>query len=182
MPVIRITSLPFASDPDIPASIRGVSATLATLFDIDEQHITITWDFLQPGHYSSGGETADYQSPNSHPLIVKILVPDFNPPENIEKILLSVAEVLAKSVKVSQGNIFIHLETAHSGSVFDDGIIARWPAAREDNQMTDQPKRSGEDRRDDEDRRSANDPNASPEERRSGMERRSGEDRRKDEE
>ncbi len=130
MPIIRITSLPFDPEPDIPAAIQTVSATLASLFDIDEQFIFISWSFLLPGHYSSGGVIADSQPPNSHPVMVNILVPDFNPPENIEKIILSVAEVLAKSVKVSQENIFIHLQTARSGTVFDNGDIVEWPAAQ----------------------------------------------------
>lgn len=130
MPIIRITSLPFEPEADIPAAIRTVSATLASLFDIDEQHISISWNYLSPGHYSTGGILADTQPQQSHPLMVEILVPDFNPPENIRNIILSVAEVLAKSVKVSQDNIFIHLQTARSGAVFDNGDIVEWPAAQ----------------------------------------------------
>ncbi|NIQ97670.1 MAG: hypothetical protein GWN87_28475, partial [Desulfuromonadales bacterium] len=136
MPVIRITSLPFEHEAEIPAAIQKISATLASLFDIDEQHISISWHYLSPGHYCCGGEVADLQSADTHPLAVDILIPDFNPADVIEEILLAVAEVLAKSVNVSHDNIFIHLRTARSGTIFDSGMIAEWPAATKGEPMT----------------------------------------------
>ena len=178
MPVIRITSLPPDDSLEIPTVLADLSQALAETFDIDIRHIAITWQLLPAGHYADGGITTDRQPESTHPLRVDVLIPDFNPPENIEKILLLLGEELANSVKVAQENIFIHLRTAQSGTIYDGGAIVEWPAAREDKQMTDRTERSGQERRTDDDRRQANDPNSSPEERRSGTERRSGEDRR----
>ena len=72
------------------------------------------------------GKTCTQQPGNSHPVLVDLLSPDFNSPEQIENMLRVVAASIAKRAQVSLNNIFINHRRAHSGMVFDAGEVVRW--------------------------------------------------------
>jgi hypothetical protein len=88
--------------------------------------VTVTWKYLPAWHYAAAGWTLPNQPKDSHPLLVDLFVPDFNPPEAIEKMLKSIAASIAKRVGIPEKTIFIHTRLARSGQVFDAGKIVRW--------------------------------------------------------
>ena len=126
MPLISIKSLPLVECGDMEDLLAGMSQELADATGIDRRHITMTWEYLRPRHYSEGGETRDRQPEDSHPILVSVLAPDFHRPEKVEAMMKCVATGIAARVPVNRENVFVHFAEAHSGKVFDGGKIVRW--------------------------------------------------------
>lgn len=126
MPFIYIKSLPFEKPIDVSVIIVGISNDFAKTVGVEVEHITVTWEFMQPGHYASAGRTSLYQPDDSHPVLVDLLAPDFNTQSQIETMLLATADSISKRTQVSRQNIFINYRQAHSAMVYDAGEIVRW--------------------------------------------------------
>ena len=126
MPFLHIRSLPVGGDFDTAEAVRAISAEFARAAAVDEQHVSVTWQTLEPGHYASAGETATAQPAGSHPVLVELLAPDSNSDERIEQMLQVAAGAVAAQAGVDPGNVFAHFSPAHSGKVFDDGELVRW--------------------------------------------------------
>lgn len=126
MPFIHIKSLPLTRPLDVPVAIQAISTDFSERTGIALQHIHVTWEFYQPGHYAKGGDTAEFQPEADFPIIVDLLSPDFNDPQKIERMLGAAAESIAKRAGFPLDNIFINHRQAHSGMVFDEGDIVRW--------------------------------------------------------
>lgn len=126
MPYLHIRSLPIAGAFDPAAALRAISADFARAVEIDEQHVTVTWETFDEHHYADGGKTAPAQRVASHAVLVSLLAPDFNSPERIETMLRSAAAAVAHQAGVSLENVFVHFRPARSGEVFDGGDVVRW--------------------------------------------------------
>ena len=85
MPIIQIKSLPFEQDFDSKKAIIDISGEFASALNIDIKHITVTWEFFQPDSYALAGKTLSLQAPDSHPVLVNLLVPDFNSSDRVKK-------------------------------------------------------------------------------------------------
>lgn len=130
MPLIRITSLPQPSPLAIDAVLEKLCLEFATTTGIAPAHVSATWRLLEPGHYAVGGRAAREQPDDSHPLLVDLLVPDFNKPAMIESMLETIVFCLARDTGVRRDNIFIHCSLAASGCVFDQGEVVTWESVK----------------------------------------------------
>ncbi|MCG7872727.1 MAG: hypothetical protein N0C88_07235 [Candidatus Thiodiazotropha lotti] len=126
MPFIHIKSLPFEQQRNISRILQRVTEDFSTVSGIDKQHITVTWDILSAGHYAVAGEVADFQPESGHPLLVELLLPDFNSSEAIAEYIKAVAESLSRHTQVPINNLFINCRLARSGQVFDAGEMVYW--------------------------------------------------------
>jgi hypothetical protein len=126
MPFIHIKSLPFDKSFDVGPVIEGLTKDFADGTGIGLEHVTAIWEFLPSGHYAAAGRAAFHQPPDSHPILIDILAPDFNSAEDVERMLATVASSISERAEVSITNIFINHRQAHTGMVFDAGKIVRW--------------------------------------------------------
>jgi hypothetical protein len=126
MPFIHVKSLPFAEERNIPVILEGLCADFADKTGIDLKYVTATWEFYAPGHYAVAGRSADTQPEGSHPVLVDLLLPDFNEKAAIEGYLHAAADSVAAHAEVAKDNIFVNARLARSGHVFDVGEIVRW--------------------------------------------------------
>ena len=126
MPFIHIKSLPFDESLDVSAVLENLNKDFAEETGIDVQHVSSTWEFFPSGHYAVGEKSANHHTQDSHPVLIDLLVPDFNSAEHIETMLSSIASSLAKHSNIRRDNIFINARTAQSGMVFDRGEVVRW--------------------------------------------------------
>lgn len=126
MPFIHVKSLPFDRTFNVTTILERLTEDFAKGTGIGLEHVTATWEFLPAGHYAVAGKSASHQTVSSHPVLVDLLSPDFNPPETIEKMLEVIASSISQQAEIPVGNIFINHRQAHSGMVFDAGAIARW--------------------------------------------------------
>ena len=126
MPFIQVKSLPLNEPRDVGAVLEGLTRDFAESTGINLEHVTATWEFLPEGHYAVAGSAALHQPQASHPVLVELVAPDFNSPEDVETMLESVALCISKRAKVQMGNIFIRYAGVGSGTVFDGGEVVPW--------------------------------------------------------
>lgn len=126
MPFVHVRSLPFEIPIDISTVVEKISRDLAAVTGIGLEHITATWTFFAPGRYAAAGKCVSHQPMDSHPVLVDLLAPDFNPPETVENILKSVAFSICEHTDIPVQNIFINYQQARSGMVFDAGQVMKW--------------------------------------------------------
>jgi len=126
MPFIHVKSLPIDPPMKISALVEGLTKDFAKGTGIGLEHVTATWEFLQPEQYAVAGGTTSKQPQASHPVLVDLLSPDFNQAAQVEKMLRTVAASISKRAKVPITNIFINHRQAQSGMVFDAGEVVRW--------------------------------------------------------
>ena len=123
MPVIQVKALPQDPPLDLAEVLPKISADFAAYAGVAEQFVSLTWTWLQPGHYLCAGQPAQTQPATSHPLLVELLVPDFHRPDQSSRLLRVLAGVLAEHTGVAVRNIFIELRLARAGQAFDDGGV-----------------------------------------------------------
>lgn len=126
MPIIRIESLPQEPDLSIPMTCKSISRRFSELSDINEEYISVVWKTILPEHYSEGGITVESQPNNSHPALVSLLVPSIHSKENHNNLINALAQAISESTTIKMDNIFIHLQIAESGTVFDNCEIQHW--------------------------------------------------------
>mgnify|MGYP000197401164 CR=1 FL=1 len=126
MPFIHVKSLPFEQTIEMSTLVQGLTKDFAKDTGIGLEHVTATWELLAPGHYAVAGKTFAKQPATSHPVLVDLLSPDFNSPEEIENMLRVIAARISKRALIPLNNIFINHRQAHSARVFDAGEIVRW--------------------------------------------------------
>lgn len=126
MPFIQVRSLPFEPPLSMGGVVEGLTTDFANGTGVSIEHVTATWEFMKPGHYAVAGQAASFQSTETHPVLVDLLVPDFNGEAVIEKMLLAVASSIEKRTGVPASNVFINCRTAASGQVFDAGKVEHW--------------------------------------------------------
>ncbi|MCG7897104.1 MAG: hypothetical protein JAY99_17570 [Candidatus Thiodiazotropha lotti] len=126
MPFIHIKSLPFEQPRDISEILQRITEDFSNVSGIDKQHITVTWDLLSAGHYAVAGEVSEFQPESAHPLLVEMLLPDFNSREAIGEYIKAVAESLSRHAQIPINNLFVNCHLARSGQVFDAGEMVHW--------------------------------------------------------
>lgn len=126
MPFIHVKSLPLKSSLKMNDVVEGLTRDFAQGTGIGLEHVTATWEFLPSAHYAVAGKSALHQPKDSHPILVDLLVPDFNSSDDVEKMLPLIASSISRQTSVPFNNIFINCRQAASGFVLDTGKIIRW--------------------------------------------------------
>ncbi len=126
MPFIHIKSLPFESPLDVPAVITGIARDFAKENEIPLEHVHVTWDYFEPGHFAKGESAPEFQPESPHSVLVDLLTPDFNAPDMIGTMLRTLAQSLSGRTGIPLHKIFINHRQAFSGMVFDDGNVVEW--------------------------------------------------------
>ena len=125
MPIIKVTSLPFENQDSAAWPVQ-VCEHFARSTEIPLKHVSVTWQLLPGGHYASAGTRAQYQPQDSHPIIVEIMLPDFYALDRVEKIIKAAVEAISFASRMAKTNVFVQVNRARSGAVFDEGRIVRW--------------------------------------------------------
>jgi len=106
--------------------VEHIARSFSDSNDIDLKYVTVTWNFLPSNHYAYGGHTVEFQTRDTHPLLVDLLIPDFHPDERSAELMKSLAEIIASTTAIPRTNIFITTQRARSGMVYDQGRIVQW--------------------------------------------------------
>lgn len=126
MPFIKIKSMEPTQAVDIGDVVVSIGSDFSSDLGIDIEHITVTWEYFSANHYAVAGKVVKKQPKASHPILVDMLVPDFNDAGKIQRMLESVASSISAHTSIPKTNIFINLSLAHSGQVYFGGDIVEW--------------------------------------------------------
>jgi phenylpyruvate tautomerase PptA (4-oxalocrotonate tautomerase family) len=124
MPIVRIKALPQA-DVDITAVVTAVAVELAEVLGEAPEGTWATWETIASGHYAEGQVAPTIQPSATHPPLVSVLAFEGRPAELIEHMLMCVADVLVRELRLEPGNVFVTYDEARSGRVYDGGRIVK---------------------------------------------------------
>jgi hypothetical protein len=123
MPVICVKSLPLNKPMTIGSVLKKLNNEVAAAIDYDPSHIWSYWQFIERHMYAAGDSIAAVIQKETHSPIVEVIGFEGKSQELIEKMLKTIADVLAEGLTIERSNIFITYFEAKSGSVFDGGEI-----------------------------------------------------------
>jgi hypothetical protein len=106
--------------------VEHIARSFSDANDIDLKYVTVTWNFLPENQYAFAGHTVEFQTRDSHPLLVDLIIPGFHSEDRIEKLMKSLAYVISSATGIGMTNIFIHTQRARSGMVYDQGDVVKW--------------------------------------------------------
>ena len=126
MPFVHIKSLPFENKSHVAATLRQISRQLADTNNIDQRHITVTWEYYESQHYLGSGAAGARFDPQHHQIIVDLMVPDFNNAASVETMMHTIATTVMQAMDLPENCIFIRCQLVPSGHVMEGGHIVQW--------------------------------------------------------
>ena len=123
MPVVSVQSLPL--EQDISVALPLLCESFSKAMDIDIHHVSVSWQFIQPGHYCVAGKCEAVHSPG-FTLKVQLLTPNLYRLPAIERMLCFLANEVSTLAGIEVADVFVYHQEIASGHVFDEGKILHW--------------------------------------------------------
>lgn len=130
MPVIQIQSLPFEAETELGEITEKIAQDFSEIAGFTPSHVTVTWSFFPAGGVAYNGQSAQFQSLESHPVQVEVITPDFYTDKRLGEVLSVVATCISKHSGVLTSNLFISHRPVASGGVFERGEVVRWDISK----------------------------------------------------
>ncbi|HEU0337126.1 MAG TPA: hypothetical protein VFR43_11260 [Gaiellaceae bacterium] len=124
MPVIEVSALPQRDEADTAAAAAAVTEAAAALLGEEPRGTWVVWRTIEPGLYAEGDLAPAVQPPATHPPLVEVVAYEERPPELVERILVAVAETLARELRLERGNVFVRWVEATAGRLHTGGRVA----------------------------------------------------------
>jgi len=121
VPVIQVEGLPQAPGADVERALGTVCEEVAALLGEEPSSTWATWRTLE--HYAEGRESPAVQPASTHPPLVRVIAFEGRAPEQVAEILRLVAAVLARELRLEEGNVFAAYEEAHPGRLYTGGDV-----------------------------------------------------------
>jgi phenylpyruvate tautomerase PptA (4-oxalocrotonate tautomerase family) len=121
VPVIKVEALPQALGVDVEQALAELCAEVAAVLDEEPRGTWATWRTLE--HYLEGGEGPEAQPASTHPPLVRVIAFEGRPAELVAEVLRCVANVLARELRLEEGNVFVLYEEAHRGRLYTGGDV-----------------------------------------------------------
>jgi phenylpyruvate tautomerase PptA (4-oxalocrotonate tautomerase family) len=123
--VIRISALPQPGSVEPERALAAVTHALADLLGEQPSGSWATWAEIPPGRYAEGGDAPALQPAATHPPLVDVIAVEGRPPEVVERMLTTVAEVLERELGLERGNVFVRYVEATSGHLYTGGSVVQ---------------------------------------------------------
>lgn len=122
MPVVEIRALP-QGDVDLETVLAAVTRELAGFLGEEASGTWATWEELPPGRYSEGGDAPAAQPRSTHPPLVRVTAFEGRAPNVVAGMLRTVAETLARELRLETGNVFVRYQEQMPGRLFTGGSV-----------------------------------------------------------
>jgi phenylpyruvate tautomerase PptA (4-oxalocrotonate tautomerase family) len=123
MPVVSITALPQRGGRPPEQVLAAVTHALAELLGEQPSGTWATWHEIPAGRYVEGGDAPAFQPAATHPPLVEVVAFEGRPPDLVERMLETVAEVLARELDLEPGNVFVRYVEATAGRLYTGGSV-----------------------------------------------------------
>lgn len=119
-PMVKITTLPVKFD--IPKALTKISKDVAKATGLPENMVTYYWQsfdhILCPGCPQAG---------ITNPVFIDLYVPAFLKQDEIQKVMISLAEALEKHTPLKRRDVFIHTHVAEKEMMYIMGdVVKNW--------------------------------------------------------
>jgi phenylpyruvate tautomerase PptA (4-oxalocrotonate tautomerase family) len=125
MPVVSISALPQRGGRPPEQVLAAVTHALAELLGEQPSGTWATWHEIPAGRYVEGGDAPAFQPAATHPPLVEVVAFEGRPPDLVERMLETIAEVLARELDLEPGNVFVRYVEATAGRLYTGGSVKR---------------------------------------------------------
>jgi phenylpyruvate tautomerase PptA (4-oxalocrotonate tautomerase family) len=124
MPVIDISALPQREGVDAAAASAALTEAVAAVLGDEPRGTWVVWRTIEPGLYVEGDDAPPVQPAATHPPLVEVIAYEGRPPELVERLLVTVADTLARELRLEHGNVFVRWVEATAGRLYTGGGVA----------------------------------------------------------
>jgi phenylpyruvate tautomerase PptA (4-oxalocrotonate tautomerase family) len=121
VPIVEIEALPQAPGVDLEQTLTALCIEIAALLGEEPSGTWATWRSLE--HYLEGSDGPAEQPESTHPPLVRVIALKGREPELVAEILRCVARVLARGLRLEEGNVFVVYEEARPGRLYTGGQV-----------------------------------------------------------
>jgi phenylpyruvate tautomerase PptA (4-oxalocrotonate tautomerase family) len=121
VPILQVEALPQAPGVEVEPALAAVCGEIAALLDEEPSGTWATWRTLE--HYVEGSDGPAVQPHSTHPPIVRVIAYRGREPEGVADLLRRTATVLARELRLEDGNVFVLYEEAQPGRLYTGGEV-----------------------------------------------------------
>jgi phenylpyruvate tautomerase PptA (4-oxalocrotonate tautomerase family) len=121
VPVIQVEALPQAGGVDVEQALVALCTEVAAVLGEEPRGTWATWQTLE--HYVEGNDGPSVQPGSTHPPLVRVIAFRGRDPALVAELLRRVAAVLARELRLDEGNVFVVYEEAQPGRLYTGGDV-----------------------------------------------------------
>jgi phenylpyruvate tautomerase PptA (4-oxalocrotonate tautomerase family) len=124
VPIVQVEALPQAPGVEVERALATLCGEVAALLGEEPSGTWATWRTLE--HYVEGSDAPSLQPPSTHPPLVRLIAYRGREPEVVTQLLRLAADVLARELRLEEGNVFVLYDEAQPGRLYTGGeVVAR---------------------------------------------------------
>jgi hypothetical protein len=121
VPIVHVEALPQAPGVEVGPALATLCGEIAAVLGEPPSGTWATWRTLE--HYLEGSDAPKVQPPSTHPPLARLIAYRGRQPEVVAELLRLVAEVLARELRLEDGNVFVLYEEAQPGRLYTGGEV-----------------------------------------------------------
>jgi phenylpyruvate tautomerase PptA (4-oxalocrotonate tautomerase family) len=121
VPIIQVEALPQAPGVEVEEALAALCGEIAGLLGEEPRGTWATRRTLE--HYVEGSDAPSVQPPSTHPPLVRVIAYRGREPEVVADLLRRTATVLARELRLEDGNVFVLYEEAQPGRLYTGGEV-----------------------------------------------------------
>jgi phenylpyruvate tautomerase PptA (4-oxalocrotonate tautomerase family) len=121
VPIVQVEALPQAPGVEVEQALATLCGEIAGLLGEEPSGTWATWRTLE--HYVEGSEGPSAQPASTHPPVVRLIAYRGREPETVAELLRRTASVLARALRLEDGNVFVLYEEAQPGRLYTGGEV-----------------------------------------------------------
>jgi hypothetical protein len=121
VPIVQVEALPQVPGVEVEQALATLCGEIAALLGEDPSGTWAMWRTLE--YYVEGSDAPAVQPSSTHPPIVRLIAHRGREPEVVTELLRCAAGVLARELRLEEGNVFVVYEDAQLGRLYTGGEV-----------------------------------------------------------
>jgi phenylpyruvate tautomerase PptA (4-oxalocrotonate tautomerase family) len=121
VPIVQVEALPQAPGVEVEPALATLCGEIAALLGEEPSSTWATWRTLE--QYVEGWDSPSVQPPSTHPPLVRLIAYRGREAEVVAELLRLAAGVLARELRLEDGNVFVLYEEAQPGRLYTGGEV-----------------------------------------------------------
>jgi hypothetical protein len=121
VPIVQVEALPQAPGVEVEPALATLCGEIAALLGEEPSGTWATWRTLE--HYVEGWDSPSVQPPSTHPPLIRLIAYRGREVEVVAELLRLAAGVLARELRLEDGNVFVLYEEAQPGRLYTGGEV-----------------------------------------------------------
>jgi hypothetical protein len=121
VPIVQVEALPQAAGVEVEQALMVLCGEIAGLLGEEPSGTWATWRTIE--YYVEGGDGPAVQPASTHPPIVRLIAYEGKGSGLVAMLLQRTADVLARELRLEDGNVFVLYDEAQPGRLYAGGEV-----------------------------------------------------------